>query len=66
MGDYYISTRYIRVASRVAERLETEELRKLEVLEKCLNFIELPHSPQTPCQNENFVSTSKKVTKNSD
>ena len=29
MGDYCLETWYIRVASRVAERVKTEDLRKL-------------------------------------
>ena len=34
MGDYYISTRYTRVASRVAERLKTEEVKELRNIRK--------------------------------
>ena len=44
--------------------LRLRNLGNLEKLEKWLNFIELPNSAQTPCQNKNFVNTSKKVTKN--
>ena len=34
MSDYYLSTWYVRVASRVSERFQTEDLRKLRHLTK--------------------------------
>ena len=34
MRDYYLQTWYIRVASRVVERLMTQDLRKLENIKK--------------------------------
>ena len=37
-----------------------------EILEKCLNFIESPPSAPPPSRNKGFVTTIKKVTKNSD
>ena len=40
MGDYYISIRYIGVASRVFERIKGWELRKFGTIGKSLNWIE--------------------------
>ena len=34
MGHYYLETQYVRVASQVAERLKTEDLRKLGNIRK--------------------------------
>ena len=34
MGDYYLQTCYIRVASRIAERFKTEDHRKLGNIRK--------------------------------
>ena len=38
MGDYYLQTCYIRVASRIDERLKTEDIRKLGKIRKLLKF----------------------------
>ena len=54
------------LAHELPNDLRLRNLGKQEILEKCLNFIQRPPSAQPPCQNKNFVSTSKKVTKNSD
>ena len=57
MGDYYLLTWYIRVASRAAERLWTSK--------KCLNFIEWSRRVQASCGNEKCVSVCKSVAKDS-
>ena len=46
--------------------LRLRKLGNYEILGECLNCIECPPSGKTPCQNNNFVTSSKKVTKNSD
>ena len=57
MGDCYLLTWYIRVASRAAERLRTSK--------KCLNFIEWSRRVQASCGNEKCVSVCKSVAKDS-
>ena len=46
--------------------LRLRNLVNLEILKKCLKFTKLPNSAEAPCQNKNFVNTSKTFTKNSD
>ena len=45
--------------------LRRRMLGKQEALGKCLNCTEWYPSAHSPCQNENFVNTSKIVSKNS-
>ena len=54
----------MRVASRFAERLKTEEIYFKEISGKSQNFIELFPSAQSSFRNENFVNISKKLLKN--
>ena len=63
MGDYYLQTWYIRVASRVAERLKTEDLRKFRNIRKVSKLHRMIAYCSVPRQNKNFVSTSRKSRK---
>ena len=64
MRDYYLKTWYIPVALPVAERLITQDPRKLENIRK----VPKPHTmiaqPQAPRQNKTTINTNKEPMKN--
>ena len=66
VGDYYIKAWYIRVPSRIAEGLKSEELRKTENMRKVSKLHRMTVNSAAPFPNKNFVISSKKGTKNSD
>ena len=39
-------------------------LENYEISGKCINFIELQPTVQSPCKNESFVNTNRKLLKN--
>ena len=55
----------MQVASRVAKSLKTDDLRKLGNIRKVSKLHRMPRA-QPPCHKKKFVSTSKKMPKNSD
>ena len=58
MGDYYIYAWYIRVPSRVAEGLKSEELRKIENMRKVSKVHRMTVNSAAPLPNKNFVISS--------
>ena len=65
MTECYISTWFIPVAARVAERLKDCELRELGNIRKVSQLHRMTALSAAPCQNKNFLVSSKKVPKNS-
>ena len=61
MRGHYLQTWYIRIDSRVAERLWI--LENYELLKKSPNFRKLEFCVSSACKRENFVNTSKQVQK---
>ena len=61
---WYLWTWYIRIASRVAERLKTEDLRKLWNIGKVSKLHRMIALCPVPLLNQKFVNTSKKLLKN--
>ena len=51
------------LAHKLLNNLKFRILRNFEILRKCLNLIDWWPSAQSPCQNENFDNSSKKVQK---
>ena len=68
MCNYYLQTWNIRFASRialrVAERLKTEDLRKLRNIRKLSKRHRVISQCQSPCEKESFVNTRRKLLKN--
>ena len=64
MHDYQLQTWYTRAASRVAERLKTQDLRKLRNIKKISKLHRMIAQCPIFQPNEMFVNTSKKLFKN--
>ena len=61
--DIQFSKLGIRVASRVAERLKTKDIRNKKILGKSQTWMETQPSAQSPFQKLNFGSSSQKTPK---
>ena len=51
------------LAYKLLNNLRFKTLPKIEILLKCFNLMDWSPSTQSPCQNENFANSSKKVQK---
>ena len=63
MCDYYLQIWYVRVPSRVTDPLNNSDLRKLGNVRKLSKLHIMIASAQSPCQNESFVNTRRKLLK---